>query len=98
MFFNKIKSNIIIKLVFSFIYEAKKLKLLRQNKRLRKILNINFYNYFLWGKRLDKKIDKDGYGRIFSYVTHDSIFEGEFKNNKKCSSLFQSKVMSVPSF
>ena len=42
----KIKSNNIIKLIFSFVFESNKLKIIKYNKKLQNILNIGIGNYF----------------------------------------------------
>ena len=78
----KIKSNNIIKLIFSFVFESNKLKIIKYNKKLQNILNIEIGNYFLW---FDKglTLDKNGNGQIISAHTFNIIFEGKYKNGKK---------------
>ena len=78
----KIKSNNIIKLIFSFVFESNKLKIIKYNKKLQNILNIGIGNYFLWfGNGLT--LDENGNGQITSAHTFNIIFEGKYKNGKK---------------
>ena len=83
MLYKKIKSNIIIKLIFSFIYEKNKLKIVERNKRLQNILSIDVLNYCLWNGRLLKKVNKTGNGVIISLDSNYTLFEGKFKNGMK---------------
>ena len=78
----KIKSNYIIKLIFSFVFESNKLKIIKYNKNLQNILNIDNVNYFIWfGKGLT--LDKYGNGVITSAHAFLNLFEGKYKNGKK---------------
>ena len=43
--FEKIKSSFFIKIIFSFLDEKTKLKLLKYNKSLQNFININLINY-----------------------------------------------------
>ena len=82
MLFEKIISNYIIKTIFSYLYESNKLKLIKNNKKLQNILNIDEYNYIVWSGKL-KIIDKEGKGTITSLFDIQKIFEGQFKNCMK---------------
>ena len=77
----RIKSNYIIKLIFSFVFESNKLKIIKYNKNLQNILNIDKSNYFLWFEK-GLTLDKYGNGEITA-LTFYNIFEGKFKNGKK---------------
>ena len=76
-----IKSKYIINNIFSYLYEIKKLELIKYNKKSQKILEIDI-NYYkqISGKFL--KEERNGKCKIYS---EDNIllFEGGYKNGKK---------------
>ena len=77
-----IKSVYIQKVLFSFLKEKRKLKLLKCNKRLKKIININLINYRTFSGRYfiyenGEKIKE------YSYFNDALLFEGEYLNNER---------------
>ena len=77
-----IKSPLIIKILFSFLYEKQKLEMIKYNKYLQKIFLVNIGNY----KKLSGKYkigEKDGNGKEYILYTNDLLFEGEYLNNRK---------------
>ena len=77
-----IKSNFFVRYLFSFLDDVKQLYLVKYNKRLQKLLNINIMNYrFFNGKYIE--YDRNGIGKIYDCFSNNLIFEGEFINGKK---------------
>ena len=77
-----IKSNFIFKKIFSFIFERKKLNLVKYNKGFQNKLNISLLNYkVLSGKYII--CEPNGIGKIYDSYNDFLIFEGEFLNGKK---------------
>ena len=76
-----IKSSYIVKIVFSYIYEKKKLKLVKFNKSLQRKIDININNYIHFkGKYIIYELN--GIGK--EYDDNDElIFEGEYLNGKR---------------
>jgi len=76
-----IKSSYIIKSIFSFLYEKKKLKIIVYNKELQQICSIGIKNYIrISGKY--KNGGKNGKGKEY-YIDDKLQFEGEYKNGKR---------------
>ena len=76
-----IKSKYIIKYIFSYLYENKKLELIKYNNKCQKILNIDI-NYY---KEISGKFivgERNGKGKEYDY-DHRLLFEGEYKNGKR---------------
>ena len=77
-----IKSYYIVKIVFEYIDEKQKLKLVKYNKSLQKKLGINIINYKLFtGKYIiyeSKRIGKEYYG-----YDNTLRFEGEYLNGER---------------
>ena len=65
------------------MYEKKTLKIVENNKRLQRILCINALNYYLWNKKLLKKVNKNRNSVIISLDNNYTLFEGIFKNGMK---------------
>ena len=77
-----IKSIFITKKVFSFLNEAKKLKLIKYNKNMQSKLNINLVNYkTLSGRYIIFETKQKGK----EYDSHDDklIYEGEYLDGKR---------------
>ena len=79
---NSIKSPYILKKVFSFIDEKRKLNMIIYNKELQKKLGIDIEEY---KKKSGKyKIgEKNGKGKEYILNTDKLIFEGEYLNGKR---------------
>ena len=80
--YKNIKSLYIIKIIFSFFFECKKLKLVKSNKSLQNILDINIINY---KHIIGIYIVKGKNGLIKEYNGYDNvlIFEGKYLNGKR---------------
>ena len=77
-----VKSIIITKVIFSFLFEDTKLKIIKYNKKYQKKFGIDIESYKeLSGKYLI--IDGKGIGRIYVLNTSYLIFEGKYMNGKK---------------
>ena len=72
----------ILKIIFSFINEKKKLNIIINNKKLQNKLEINIKNY----KRISKiyKIgERNGKGKEYLKHNDELVFEGEYLNGKR---------------
>ena len=80
--FQNIKSSYFIKLIFTFVEEVQKLKLVRYNKSIQRNLDISIINYkFFKGNYIiyeSKKIGKE-----YRWYDDTLIFEGEYLNGKR---------------
>ena len=79
---SNIKSNYILKKIFSFLCEYIKFDLIKYNKNSQNKFEITIENY----KNICKayKIEeKNGKGKEYDIFTNNIIFEGEYKNGKK---------------
>ena len=79
---NIVKSNYILKNIFSFLWGKNKLKMIIYDKKLQKKFNINIDNY----KAISGKIhigERNGMGKEFSLTSDMLLFEGEYSNGKK---------------
>ena len=76
-----IKSLYFIRIVFSYVDEEKKLKIIKYNKSLQKIINISIINYkFFTGKYIIYESNKKGK----EYDVYDQmVFEGEYLNGER---------------
>ena len=78
----KVRSEYIMKQIFSLLNEKKKLNILYYNKKIKKKCGININNY----KKESGKYKiggRNGNGKIYILDTNKLIFEGEFLNAKK---------------
>ena len=77
-----IKSYYFLRISFSYINDRIKLELVKYNKKMQSILDINLYIYQLFaGKYL--VLDKKGKGEEYKINNNKLIFKGEYKNGKK---------------
>ena len=78
---DNIKSSYFSKIIFSFIDEKIKLKILKYNKKMQNNIGINLINYKFFSK---KYIINEGNGKIKIYdgFLDSLIFEGEYLNGK----------------
>ena len=77
-----IKSKYIIEIIFSFLYEKKKLNLMVYNKKFKEKLDINRDYY----KEISGKInigERNGIGMEYKLGTNILAFEGEYLNGKR---------------
>ena len=83
VYLNKeIKSNHIMKKIFSFLEENIKLKIIVYNKKLKKLFNINIEHY----KNICKSYiigEINGEGKEYEIYTNKLLYEGEYKNGKR---------------
>ena len=78
----KIKSSYFIKLIYTFVEEAQKLKLIRYNKSIQKNLDISIINYkFFSGRYIIYELNEI----VKEYYGEDDrlLFEGEYLNGKR---------------
>ena len=81
-----IKSAVIIKKLFSHIFEGIKLNLVRYNKKLQNTLNISLINYKIYYEiifGLDISYENNAKGKIYDLNNDRLIYEGELLNGKK---------------
>ena len=81
-YLSNIKSKYILKNIFSYINKKEKLKLIKYNKELQKILGVNIEDY----KKESGKyriIEKNGKGREYKLDTNKLIFKGEYLNGER---------------
>ena len=77
-----IKSSYFIKMTFEFIVDRQKIKVIKYNKALQSMLNINiiYYKYFT-GKYL--KFESNGITKEYSGFNDCLLYEGEYLNGKR---------------
>ena len=77
-----IKSSYFLKLIFVYIDESQKLKLVKYNKNLQKNIDISIINYkFFSGKYII--YESNGIGKEFNDKDDKLIFEGEYLNGQR---------------
>ena len=77
-----IQSIYFYKIIFSYISERLKLKMIAHNKNLQGIMNINLFNY----KTFSGKYfigEKNGKRKLYKLSTNILLYEGIYKNGKK---------------
>ena len=79
---DNIKSVYFSKIIFSFLNEEVKLKIVKYNKTLQKSLNIGLVNYKVLSRRYII-FGENGKGREYNILDNSLIFEGEYKNGKR---------------
>ena len=77
-----IKSSYFIKIIFSFIDDKTKLKIVKYNKSFQNELNINLINYKVFSKRYII-YDSNGKGKEYDSYDDSLIFEGSYKNGQR---------------
>ena len=77
-----IKSSYFIPILFSFVYERQKLKVIKYNKILQTNLNINILNYKNFTGRYIL-YESNRIGKEINYIDKALIFEGEYLNGKR---------------
>ena len=77
-----IKSSYFIKLIYTFVEEAQKLKLIRYNKSMQKNLDISIINYkFFSGRYII--YESNGIGKEYNGYDDILTFEGEYLNGQR---------------
>ena len=79
---NNIKSTYFIQILLSYINERNKLKLIKYNKSLQKIININIINYKSFSGRYII-YESNNFGKEYEGGTNLLIYEGEYLNGKR---------------
>ena len=79
-----VKSEFFTRLIFSFIIEKQKLKLVKYNKSLQKIIDLSLFNYrhFL-GRYIIYESKLKKYGKEYNGYDDGLIYKGEYLNEKK---------------
>ena len=79
---NSIKSVYLTKIIFSFLYEHTKLKLITYNKHYQNLFGINLKNYIMKSGKYIKS-DKNGNTKEYELYTNILLYEGEYLNGKR---------------
>ena len=77
-----IKSSFFIKIIFSFLDEKTKLKLLKYNKSLQNNIDIYLINYRIFKNRYII-YDENGRGSEYNGINEKLIFKGEYLNGER---------------
>ena len=78
----KIKATYFIQLLFSYVDEKQKLKIIKYNKYLQKIINISIINYKLFtGKYII--YESNGFGKEYIGTNDDLVYEGEYFHGER---------------
>ena len=72
----------LIKIIFSYLNDNKKLNIIINNKTLQKILEVNIQNYKNISKRI-KLGERNGKGKEYLKKNKKIIFKGEYLNGKR---------------
>ena len=76
------KTSYFLRVLFSCIDEKQKLGLIKYNKNMQKILDINLINYKFFSKRYII-YEKNGKGKEYDKYSDKLLFEGEYINGKR---------------
>ena len=77
-----IKSITILKILLNFVYEGRKLKVIKYNKQFHNKLNINHINYQLFsGRYLISQ--ENGIIKEYSCKNNNLLYEREYLNGKR---------------
>ena len=79
---NNCKSQYFVRIIFSYIYELKKLEIVKYNKRMQKKLDINILNYRQFSGSYIIYESKNK-GKEYEVGKNLLIYEGEFLNGKR---------------
>ena len=77
-----IKSVYFTQILFAYINEKEKLKIIKYNKSLQKFVNINIINYIHLSRRY-VIFESNGKGKEYYENNNELIFEGEYLNKKR---------------
>ena len=73
----KIKSDFFVKYLFTFLEDINQLKIIKPNKSLQNLLNMNAINYKFFSSRYII-FDTKGKGKMYDDFTDNLLFEGEY--------------------
>ena len=77
-----IKSSYFIKIIFIYVDEKQKLKIVKCNKCLQKNIGISIINYKLFtGKYII--YESNGFGKEYNYEDNKFLFEGKYLNGER---------------
>ena len=78
-----LKGSYFIKIIFSFIYEGTRLKLVKFNKNFQAKIDIDINDYKTWNEK--KVIINEGNGKAREYDSSNCLllYEGEYLNGKR---------------
>ena len=77
-----IKATYFIKLLFSYVDEKQKLKIVKYNKSLQNIININIVNYkFFTGRYII--YESNGIGKEYTGTDNKLVYEGEYFHGER---------------
>ena len=77
----KIKSTFILKSIFLYIEDKRKLNFIKYNKNMQRKLKFNLVDYQRYSGLL--KLEEDNKIKIYNNYTHKKLFEGYFGNGKR---------------
>ena len=77
-----IKSSFFTKILFSYLNEEIKLKIIKYNKNLQNLLGINLFNYKIFSERYIV-YGQDGKGKEYDWHNGCLRFEGEYLNGER---------------
>ena len=77
-----IKSSYFTRIIFSFLEEGNKLKVLKYNKYLQKEMNISLINYKFYSRRYII-YESNGIGKEYNGEDDRLVFEGEYLNGER---------------
>ena len=76
-----IKSSYFTQIIFTYLNEKAKLNIIKYNKSLQNLVNINIINYIHFSKRY-VIFEENGKGKEYNGSNNELIFEGEYLNKK----------------
>ena len=77
-----IKSSFIMKKIFSLVHDNILLELIKYNKNIQKVLNIDIINYKIFSRK-SIILEADGKGKEYTNYNKKLVFEGEYKKGKR---------------
>ena len=79
---NNIKSRYIVKILFSYINEKTKLKIIKYNKKIQNKIDIKLINYRMFSERYII-YESNNFGKEYYYINDKLIYEGKYKNGER---------------
>ena len=78
----KVKSTYFLKILFDIIDDKAKLQLIKKNKKLKNILNINLFQYRILSGKI-KIYEENGKGKEYDCLDETLLFEGVYLKNER---------------